>query len=78
VAKAAPEPQQPQPRWLPGRRPGRALRRGPVACQFPPGRARCGGEHLRARPGQACARRAAWGGWAAPRRGHQRAQGGTA
>ena len=29
VAKAVPEP--PQPRWRPGRRPGRALRRGPVA-----------------------------------------------
>ena len=65
-----------QPRWRPGRRPGRALRRGPVACRLPPGRARRGGGRLRARPGKACARRAAWGVWAAPRRGHQRAQGG--
>jgi hypothetical protein len=37
-------------------------------------RRRCG--RLRARPGKACARRAAWGGRATPRRGHQRAQGG--
>jgi hypothetical protein len=74
VAKAVPE--QPQPRWLPGRRPGRALRRGPVACWLPPGRARRGCGRLRARPGQAGARRAAWGVWADPRREHQRAQGG--
>ena len=66
-------PAQPQPRWLPGRRPGRALRRGPVACRLPTGLARRGCGRLRARPGKACARRR---GRADPRRGHQRAQGG--
>ena len=35
-----------------------------------------GGAPPRPRPGKACARGAAWGGWADPRRGHQRAQGG--
>jgi Tn3 transposase DDE domain-containing protein len=34
------------------------------------------GGRPRARPDKACARGAAWGGWADPRRGHQRAQGG--
>ena len=75
-SRAAGPPEPPQPRWLPGLRPGRALRRGPVACRLPTELARRGGGRLRARPGKACARRAAWGGWADPRRGHQRAQGG--
>jgi hypothetical protein len=75
-SQAAVPPAPPQPRGWPGRRPGRARRRGPVACRLPPGLARRGCGRLRARPGKAGARRAAWGGWAAPRRGHQRAQGG--
>ena len=75
-SRAAVPPAPPQPRWRPGRRPGRALRRGPVACRLPTGLARRGGGRLRARPGKACARRAAWGVRADPRRGHQRAQGG--
>jgi hypothetical protein len=75
-SRAAVPPEPLQPRWLPGRRPGRALRRGPVACWLPPGLARRGCGHLRARPGKAGARRAAWGVRADPRRGHQRAQGG--
>ena len=76
VEKVVPAPQPPQPRRLPGLRPGRALRRGPVAGRHPTELARRGGGRLRARPGKAGARRAAWGGWAAPRRRHQRAQGG--
>ena len=44
-------PAQPQPRWRPGLRPGRALRRGPVACRLPTGLARRGCGRLRARPG---------------------------
>ena len=50
-------PEQPQPRWLPGRRPGRALRRGPVAGRLPTGLARRGG----GRPGPALARPAPGG-----------------
>ncbi len=60
----------------PAPRPSRALRRGPVACRRPTGLARRGRGAAPARPGKACARRAAWGVRADPRRGHQRAQGG--
>ena len=52
----------------PAPRPGRARRRGPVA--------RRGRGAPPARPSQACARRAAWGVRAAPKRGHQREHGG--
>ena len=75
-SRAAVPPEPPQPRWLPGLRPGRALRRGPVACRLPTGLARRGCGRLRARPGKACARWAAWGVRADPRRGYQRVQGG--
>jgi hypothetical protein len=60
----------------PAPRPGRARRRGPVACRRPTGLARRGRGAPPVRPGQACARRAAWGVRADPKRGHQREHGG--
>jgi hypothetical protein len=60
--------QPPQPRRLPVP--------SPPSWPCPTGLARRGRGAPPARPGKACARRAAWGGRADPRRGHQREQGG--
>ena len=77
AACPSPKPRRASERWLRRRPPLRAGELGTTSgggvgatgwwpARRPTGRARRGGGRLRARPGKACARRAAWGGWGRP------------